>query len=186
MKSAAGRVEALSYWVASDHFEELGRPPRLLHGGFGLITVGGIAKPRYHALRMLSRLGDVELPVTAEGDGADGLVQAWAGRRTDGSVAVLVWASTLDQSKRDGDASLARRIRIEGGQGRATVTRLDREHGDITRLANRLGVRDWPSQDQWAALQTADTLPTEDVDDVGDAEFEIPQPGAILVEYLVD
>ena len=43
MRSAAGRVDALAYWVASDHFEELGRPPRLLHGGFGLQTVGGLA-----------------------------------------------------------------------------------------------------------------------------------------------
>ena len=35
------RVEALSYWVVSDHFEELGRPPALLHGGFGTRTVVG-------------------------------------------------------------------------------------------------------------------------------------------------
>ncbi|MFE9657382.1 hypothetical protein [Micromonospora sp. NPDC006431] len=91
MRSAAGRVDALSYGVASDHFEELGRPPRLLHGGFGLITVGGIAKPRYHALWLLSRLGETELPVRASGDGADGLVQTWASRRDDGSLAVLVW-----------------------------------------------------------------------------------------------
>ena len=40
MRSAAGRIDALSYWVVSDQFEELGRPPRLLHGGFGLRTVG--------------------------------------------------------------------------------------------------------------------------------------------------
>ena len=51
MRSAAGRVEALAPWVASDHFEELGRPPRLLHGGFGLLTVGNLAKPKYWALR---------------------------------------------------------------------------------------------------------------------------------------
>lgn len=56
MKSAAGRVDALAYWVASDHFEELGRPPRLLHGGFGLQTVGGLPKPRFHAMSLLSRL----------------------------------------------------------------------------------------------------------------------------------
>jgi xylan 1,4-beta-xylosidase len=74
-------------------------------------------------------------------------------------------------------------VRLEGVPGRATVTRLDREHGDITTLARRLGVRDWPSDDQWAALRAADTLPAEEV---GEAEFEIPQPGAILVEYLVD
>ena len=135
---------------------------------------------RYHALRLLSRLGDVELPVTLEGDGAGGLVQAWAGRRAAGSVAVLVWASTLDQSKRDGDVSLARRVRLEGLPGPATVTRLDREHGDITTLASRLGVQDWPTESQWAALRTADGLHPEPISsDIVD----LPQPGAILVEY---
>ncbi|MFG1955066.1 xylan 1,4-beta-xylosidase [Micromonospora sp. NPDC048830] len=190
MRSAAGRVDALSYWVASDHFEELGRPPRLLHGGFGLITVGGIAKPRYHALRMLSRLGETELPVRAYGDGADGLVQTWASRRADGSLAILVWGSTLDQSKRDGDPALARRIRlaVEGAAGRTvTLTRLDREHGDVTTLAGRLGVTEWPTERQWAALLAADALAVEKAETTAEGgaavlELHLPQPGAVLVE----
>ncbi len=190
MRSAAGRVDALSYWVVSDHFEELGRPPRLLHGGFGLITVGGIAKPRYHALRMLSQLGETELPMQASGDGADGLVQTWASRRADGSVAILVWAATLDQSKRDGDPALARQIRlaVDGAAGRTvTVTRLDREHGDITTLTERLGISEWPVGEQWEALRVVDSLAAEKVEtlaegSVGVVELHLPQPGAILVE----
>jgi xylan 1,4-beta-xylosidase len=190
MKSSSGRLDALSYWVASDHFEELGRPPRLLHGGFGLITVGGIAKPRYHALWLLAQLGDMELPVTASGDGADGLVQSWATRRDDGSVAVLVWCSTLDQDKRDGEPALARRVRVhltDTQAGHATVTRLDRNHGDVTTLAAELHVGEWPSDDQWRQLRVADRLVSEDVDTVrqGDAavvELELPQPGAVLIE----
>ncbi|MFG3701747.1 xylan 1,4-beta-xylosidase [Micromonospora sp. NPDC047620] len=190
MRSAAGRVDALSYWVASDHFEELGRPPRLLHGGFGLITVGGIAKPRYHALWLLSRLGDTELPVQADGDGAGGLVQTWASRRDDGSLAVLVWASTLDQSKRDGEPALARRVAITigGVAGQPVrVTRLDREHGDITTLAERLGVDEWPDEEKWEALRAVDTLRAEPVDALDRdgstmLELDLPQPGAVLVE----
>lgn len=190
MRSAAGRVDALSYWVASDHFEELGRPPRLLHGGFGLITVGGIAKPRYHALRMLGQLGGTELPVTASGDGAQGLVQTWASRRADGSLAILVWAATLDQSKRDGDPALARHVQLSvaGAAGRAVlVTRLDREHGDVTTLADRLGVTGWPEGEQWDALRAADTLPAERLEPAVDGraaviEFDLPQPGAVLIE----
>jgi xylan 1,4-beta-xylosidase len=192
-RSAAGRVDALSYWVASDHFEELGRPPRLLHGGFGLITVVGIAKPRYHALWLLARLGGAdarELPVAASGDGADGLVQAWVSRRDDGSVAVLVWDHTLDQGKRDGDPALARRVRLLllGADVRlASVTRLDRAHGDVTTLAAQLGVGDWPSDQQWDALRAADRLVAEELDTtVGEGatvvELELPQPGAVLVE----
>ena len=56
MASAMGRTEALAYWTVSDHFEELGRPPRLLHGGFGLLAVGNLRKPRWWGLWMLEQL----------------------------------------------------------------------------------------------------------------------------------
>jgi len=190
MRSSAGRLDALSYWVASDNFEELGRPPRLLHGGFGLITVGGIAKPRYHALWLLAQLGETELPVTASGDGANGLIQTWATRRDDGSLAVLVWNSTLDQTKRDGDPALARRVRLQltgTPAARATVTRLDRDHGDVTTLAEQLGIDEWPAGDEWDKLRTVDRLTPEDVDvsvegGASVIELDLPQPGAVLIE----
>jgi xylan 1,4-beta-xylosidase len=190
MKSSSGRLDALSYWVASDHFEELGRPPRMLHGGFGLITVGGIAKPRYHALWLLAQLGDTELPITASGDGAGGLVQGWATRREDGSLAVLVWCSTLDQTKRDGDPALARRIRLHlsGTESeRATITRLDRDNGDVTTLAEQLGIGDWPADDEWDKLRTAVRLAPADVDmevtsTESVVELDLRQPGAVLIE----
>ena len=80
MKSAQGRADALAYWVVSDHFEELGRPPALLHGGFGLLTVGNLRKPRWWALALAQQLGDELLPLTLAGDGAGTLVDGWAAR----------------------------------------------------------------------------------------------------------
>ena len=181
MRSASGRVDALSYWVASDHFEELGRPPRLLHGGFGLITVGGIAKARYHALHLLAQLGDTELPVTASGDGADGLVQAWASRH-DRETRVLVWNHTLDQTKAEGDPALARTIRLHTPGTSAQLVRLDKHHGDVATLAGRIGVQDWPTDEQWEQLRAADTLQSEPVAIVdGAIEFALPQPSAVLI-----
>ncbi|TCC49637.1 xylan 1,4-beta-xylosidase [Kribbella capetownensis] len=187
MHSASGRLDALSYWVASDHFEELGRPPRLLHGGFGLITAGGIAKARYHALHLLSRLGDTELPVEASGDGADGLVQAWASRHDDGSLSILVWNHTLDQGKAGGDSTLRRtiRLRLQDG-GTARVTRLDADHGDITTLAKRIGVQNWPTDAQWVELHRADQLAAEPVEvTAGVLELDLPQPSAVLIQVTV-
>ena len=58
MRSAAGRVDALAYWVASDQFVELGVPEQLFHGGFGLLTIGGLRKPRFWAIAILERLGE--------------------------------------------------------------------------------------------------------------------------------
>lgn len=182
MRSASGRLDALSYWVASDHFEELGRPPRMLHGGFGLITVGGIAKSRYHALHLLAQLGDTELPVSAEGDGADGLVQAWASRYDDGSLGVLVWNHTLDQTKTAGDPALSRTVRLRVPGTSASLTRLDKDHGDVATLAGRIGVPEWPSDEQWEQLRQADALETEPVEITdGVIEFELAQPAAVLV-----
>ncbi len=56
--SAQGRLDAVAYWVISDHFEELGRPPRLFHNGFGLLSVGNLRKPRYWAVHLAAQLGD--------------------------------------------------------------------------------------------------------------------------------
>ena len=84
MKSAQERADALAYWVVSDHFEELGRPPALLHGGFGLLTVGNLRKPRWWALALAEQLGDDLLPLTLDGDGAGTLVDGWAARGPDG------------------------------------------------------------------------------------------------------
>ena len=67
MKYAQGRADALAYWVVSDHFEELGRPPALLHGGFGLLTVGNLRKPRWWALALAQQLGDELLPLALDG-----------------------------------------------------------------------------------------------------------------------
>jgi hypothetical protein len=44
MKAAQHTADAVAYWVVSDHFEELGRPDRLWHGGFGLLSVGNPAQ----------------------------------------------------------------------------------------------------------------------------------------------
>ncbi len=66
---AQQRLDALAYWVISDHFEELGRPPRLFHNGFGLLTVGNLRKPRYWAAHLAEQLGDHVLAATLDGDG---------------------------------------------------------------------------------------------------------------------
>ena len=112
MKSALATTDCLAYWVCSDQFEELGWPPRLLHGGFGLLTVGNLRKPRFWALAMLSALAGGRIPAAVTGDGAEAMVEALA-TKTASTVDVLVWNGTLDQSKIDGAAILDRTATVE-------------------------------------------------------------------------
>jgi xylan 1,4-beta-xylosidase len=196
MRSAAGRIDALSYWVASDHFEELGRPPSLLHGGFGLRTVGDLAKPRFWALAMLDRLGKRQLAVTEAGDGAGSLVESWAGADEDGRVAVLLWNGTLDQSKMDGCAALDRTVRLtvtglSSGDYTVRHHRVDADHSNVVSTWREIGGVDWPDEDGWARLRAADRLEALHEDRTVTPEhgaltleFTLPMPSLSLIELL--
>jgi xylan 1,4-beta-xylosidase len=161
MRSAAGRVDALAYWVASDHFEELGR--------------------------LLSRLGPVELPVTFDGDGGGSLVEAWASRDRD-RIAVLLWNLTLDQTKSNGSPDLTRTVRLEvpgvDPSWRVTATTLATGVGDLVAAAAELAIGDWPeSEEQWQELRERSRLVSSPLEWNGSAlELTLPMPSAVLLE----
>ncbi|HLK75285.1 MAG TPA: hypothetical protein VKU77_16740 [Streptosporangiaceae bacterium] len=195
MTSALGRIEALSHWVASDHFEELGRPPELFHGGFGLLSVGNLRKPRYWAMSLLSRLGRSRLPVSVRGDGAGSLVEALAARHDDGRIGVLAWNVTLDQSKIAGAPLLDRavRLRVAVPPGAAYTVRhyrIDEEHSNVVPAWERMrGGAPWPTPDQWARLRELNTLdelrlPSQVTADGGMLEFgfDLPMPAVSYLE----
>ena len=196
MRSAAGRLDALSYWVASDHFEELGTAPSLFHGGFGLLTIGNLRKPGFWALSMLERLGEDEVAVESSGDGSGSLVQAWASRDPDGRVAIAIWNGTPDQSKAAGDPELDRAVALAvdslaAGAYEVRQYRIDADHANITLVWDRLGRPDWPDEAGWAALRAADRLeplepPRRVTVDDGSLELalELPMPSLSLLELM--
>ena len=199
MLSAMGRIEALSYWVVSDHFEELGRPPALLHGGFGLRTVGELRKPRWWVLAMLERLGERRLAVTPSGDGGGSLVEAVAGASGDGTCTVAVWNFTLDQTKAAGSADLARDLVVEvaglepGTAYELTQERVDQDHSNIAGVWGRIRAddQDWPTEEQWQQLRASDRLdqaePARPVTADGSGsvrvDFALPMPAMSLLTF---
>lgn len=184
MRSAAGRIDALAPWVASDHFEELSRPPRLWHGGFGLLTVGNLAKPKFWALALAQRLGDTELPVTLTGDGAGSLVEAWASRTREG-FAVLLWNATLDHGQAAGAPLLHRRVRLRVPSAQPHLVRLWRVDDTHGNPAARWSGGDWPTPAEWERLTTADHLgeaePPRLLQPGADLTLDLPNPGIAFV-----
>jgi xylan 1,4-beta-xylosidase len=192
MRSAAGRIDALAPWVASDHFEELGRPPRLFHGGFGLLTVGNLRKPRYFALSLAERLGDHELATDVRGDVAG--VEAWAARHDDGRIGVLVWNGTLNQAQAGGAPILERHVTLTlDGLARdryeLTHHRVDAGRSDIQGVWASLGGGDWPDADQWNELHARNTLdelhppaPAHPTAGTLTLTFDLPMPAVSYIE----
>jgi xylan 1,4-beta-xylosidase len=195
MASAMGRTEALAYWTISDHFEELGRPPKLLHGGFGLLGVGNLRKPRWWGMWMLEQLLHQRLEVSLSGDGAGDMVQAIGSGDDAGRVTVVAWNGTVDVTKADGDARLDRSISmaVEGLSGeryRLRHRRLDEHRSNLVRRWLEMsGGSDWPTEAQWAELAARDEVeeldpPAEVAAANGRIElaFELPMPSVSLIE----
>ncbi|MBO0869277.1 MAG: xylan 1,4-beta-xylosidase [Micromonosporaceae bacterium] len=194
LSDVQGRLDALAYWVISDHFEELGRPPRLFHNGFGLLTVGNLGKPRYWALHLAAHQGEQVLGSRVTGDGAGVLVRAWATRHQDGTVDVLVWNGTINAALLHGDPQLDRDVALsvtglgDGVRRAITIARVDAEHSNIALLCP--SDLDWPDEALWQKLRAADrlheeplpeaTLP-EATGDTTTVHFRLPMPGVVRV-----
>jgi xylan 1,4-beta-xylosidase len=192
-KEVQGRMDALAYWVISDHFEELGRPPRLFHNGFGLLTVGNLRKPRYWAVHLAAHLGDEVLATKLAGDGADVLVHAWATKHADGTIDVLLWNGTINAAVMDGDKRLDRDVRIsiaslEPRGYDVRLARVDADHSNIVPVLPA-GTK-WPDEAQWKSLREHDYLYEERRDAVGGGatsaslELSLPQPGVARVRLV--
>ncbi len=188
-----GRMEAVSYWVISDHFEELGRPPRLFHNGFGLLTVGNLRKPRYWAVHLAAHQGNDVLATDVSGDGAQVLVRTWATKHDDGTVDVLMWNGTINGALMDGDARLDRDVSVtvdglDATPYRAELARIDSHHSNI--LDGFPADVAWPDAQQWQQLHAADRLHEEPLPEAetsgATASFHIslPMPGVARVRLV--
>ena len=122
------------------------------------------------------------------GDGVRSLVDAWASRKPDGTIDILAWNGTLDQSKSQGDPLLDRHleVRIEQLTERAyqcSLARVDAVHSNI---ANYWKSEDaWPTAEQWAKLHAADMLDEHPLPDIvphngiAHVDFDLPMPGVV-------
>ena len=195
MASAMGRTEALAYWTVSDHFEELGRPPRLLHGGFGLLAVGNLRKPRWWGLWMMEQLLPHRVASTITGDGAGDMVQAIGSRDDDGRVAILAWNGTVDVTKAGGEPLLDRSasLRLSGLPRPRYLLRhhrLDETHSNLVASWAEIGAgTDWPDEAQWKRLSAENRLEELERERVVEAAsgsielaFDLPMPSVSLIE----
>jgi xylan 1,4-beta-xylosidase len=197
MVSAMGRLDALAYWTISDHFEELGRAEKLLHGGFGLLSIGNLRKPRWWALWMLEQLGDQRLDVVVDGDGAGDMVNAVASIDSDATLAIVVWNGTVDVTKSGGDQRLDRDVEVTvtdlaAAAYRVRHRRVDEDHSNLNATWSRVSAgRPWPDDAGWRTLiaedHLADVVPPRDVEPVNGSihlQFALPMPAVSLIELV--
>jgi xylan 1,4-beta-xylosidase len=151
----ADLVKGYSYWTFSDIFAENYFSSVPFHGGFGLLTIHGVAKPSYRAFQLLHRLGHERLVVT----GAHETVDAWVVRDRPRLAVLLVNRAFPGHPIKTESVS----VRLHGTAQPvvAWMERIDEDHCNPRRLWEALGSSPYPDPAELDALRAASELRRE-------------------------
>ncbi|MCH5333901.1 MAG: hypothetical protein J1D89_08075 [Agathobacter sp.] len=152
-----GKTDGTAVWCFSDIFEELHQFPEEFHGGFGLLTQGGIPKPTFFAMKMLAEAGDdrVDLPVT------EGVVEA-AAFESDTEKQVLLYRQNLKQENLPKEP-VTIKVELEREPQRVVLQRIDETHCNPLKLWEDMGSPEELTPNELAALKKQAELLDETV-----------------------
>ena len=153
---ANGLVDGYAFWTFTDIFEENYFPSVPFHGGFGLLNLHGIPKPTYRAYELLHRLGSETLRV----DGGPETLDAWAVRKADRSLTVLLANHALPRHP-----IAAQRVHVTLTHappvGSAFVERIDGAHANAKRAWKEMGGPEYLKRADVERLQDASRIVRE-------------------------
>lgn len=158
MLEVADLVHCYSWWTFSDIFEENYFSSIPFHGGFGLQTINGIAKPTYRAMQLLHGLGDARLPV----EGSHPTVDAWAVRADDSYVDLLLTNHAFPRHAISNEA-VTWHVQSSREPKTASVQRVDDAHCNSRAAWLDMGSPGYLDARQVGALDQASQLESESV-----------------------
>lgn len=183
-----GIADVYSFWTFSDLFEETYFSSKPFHGGFGLLTIQGVAKPSYRAFELLHQIGtELVTPM----DGMHPTVDAWVVRRSDGtSLDVIVTNHAYPRHPIVPEQVLVhlgtpRRLRT------AAITRIDDDHANAKRAWLAMAAPEYPSRAQVDILHAASALARAPHPVACDGEgihvqMDLPPQGTAMVTLTLD
>jgi xylan 1,4-beta-xylosidase len=160
-------ISSMSYWVFTDIFEELGPPTIPFHGGFGLLTEGGIKKPAYFAFQFLNRLGPTEL------ENADSC--SWVCRDEHGNAQLLIWDLTHPTDGEIADQTYFRQIHPPKSKGSVSIRLTGVTPGDYQLSLWQVGFEKNDAYSAWLEMGSPAQLSREQEQDLHTASSGKPE-----------
>jgi xylan 1,4-beta-xylosidase len=167
IRQCDGLVDEMSYWSFSDVFEEQGVVKQPFYGGYGLIAAGGIPKPAFAAFKLLHQLGHERLALNSD--------SALVTRTHDGSLVVAVW-NLIPPGQTGTAKSVVLRFKNLGSAHRASISRVDRDHGDPHPAYERMGLPVYPIQAQLQKLRDAVEIGAPEIQELKGGELNVTLP----------
>jgi xylan 1,4-beta-xylosidase len=168
-----GLSEMMSFWTFSDVFEEGGPVPKPFVGMFGLRAKGGINKPSYYAWGLLHELGNNRIV----NDAKDAIVTKTA----DGGLAIAVW-NLVDPDQQGASRKVTLSFAHVAPNARATVERIDEEHGNVLKRYAAMGSPLDPTPAQVEQLNRETALPAPEEVKLNGSKLELSlTPNALVL-----
>ena len=174
IRQCDGLVDMMSYWTFSDVFEEQGVVKTPFYGGFGLIAADDIPKPAFAAFQLLHQLGDQRIAIDSD--------SALLTRRKDGTLVLAVWNYAPPGP---GGSGKTITLELKGTPPKKIViSRVDRDHGDVRPLYEKMGSPRYPTPKQIRELRQAAELPAPEKRGLknGQLTLTLPPQGLAVIE----
>lgn len=122
-----------SIWCFSDIFDEFLMIPDEFSGGFGLLTINGIPKPQFHALKLMAGTGERKYDLPYTNDEVEAAVY-----ESDTEKRVFVYRQRM---KNVDDPAVSYELKLELPEGAESVTlyRIDKDHCNPKRVWEEMG-----------------------------------------------
>jgi len=174
IRQCDGLVEMMSYWAFSDVFEEQGVVRTPFYGGYGLMAADNIPKPAYNAFLVLHKLGDQRLELASD--------SVLVTRGDHGSLVLAAWNYAAPD-----EAGSTKTLTLHfknTSPAKATVWRLDANHGDVHRRYEEMGQPRYPTAPQIEDLRLASRLGSPEQHDLkaGELTLTLPAHGLVVIE----
>lgn len=176
-----GLVQGYAFWTFSDIFEESGQLAGAYHGGFGLQTYVGVAKPIYRLFQMYHHLGDVRLHVAC--DTKESTVEMIATKTRNGYGLILYNHNVEGEAIQPEEVSI--NLDSLGPIKEIKLYRIDDAHANAKAVWNAMGRPEYPSRKQIEMLHEASVLKAEPMAPAERISFIIPSYGVVAVEVVV-
>ena len=180
IRQCDGLVDMMSFWIFSDVFEEGGPGPRPFIGQFGLRAEFGINKPSYYGFSLLHQLGDKRI--------ANSSPNLLITKSSDGSLIIAAWnlvdpSPTILSKAHSETITLA--IRNTPANARATIQRVDNEHGNVLPKFATMGKPTYPTSAQVEQLNRETALPPPEETHLTNGQLSLTlEPNALVLVKL--